>query len=226
MTQKIYLSRHGMTDHNRECANGNDVSHLAEARLIETGISQAIDLGKYLNSIIPSTDHVLFLLSDLKRTHETAHTVAYQMNRTIEDNLTSVVCTSDLNESIPLEFFAEPDLKKYPRAWDIWKKREDFGINARYLNSPHSLSIDEIALQGIYTISEIVKHHSEKTVIAILHEFLNFCMLERLRGVLDGITVTKMENCSLYVFERNDNILKVSVPYISRAEIKDTVNKL
>ncbi len=144
------------------------------------------------------------------------------MNLSLEDRFTDHVQSNNLNESVPRNFLIEPDKEKNLKKWLYWKSREDSGDNAKFL-AKNPFSIEEIANRGLSELNKYISNNSDKTIVAILHGCLNTCMLSNIQKKISGITHLRMDNCGLYEFKKDGDLVWVETGYKSNNDLSNYV---
>ena len=207
-TQKIYLTRHGITSRNifvKESSHPKkmQMSEKIENDLSDKGRTQARILGKYLREIMPASADVLFVTSKLIRTQDTAEIISKELGIPFQKQTYAT-----LNDMIPEEKINKIDSPGF-KQWYEYKKKE--GVIA---------TKKDIGKKIFSEILKISKANKNKTIFAALHQAVNEGLLEEADHPA-GTDYTHVENCSLVVLERTGNRISVVLKYISNEKMSN-----
>jgi len=186
---------------------GEDEVH--RTYLTKAGKIQAQILGEYLNEaqIIKPSEEVMFVTSELPRTHQTAQIIAGELGILLGD------CNHYASGVFDEQDLVEHELQEGDGLEKIEKLvREGYRKAAELGKTMHGM----LAMVG--------ESNENKTIIAVLHANVNLALMDYiLLNPHKDINNIGMGNCCLYELEREEGVLDIVESYLSNKEMEEAL---
>lgn len=190
----IYLIRHGESEANVDFQILKDRPDCS-IPLTSKGISQASDLGKWLETKLTDTP-LLVLHSPYKRTRDTMELATANLNVA---SLKEELCLTEIRFGLLEGLTTNEFLNRYPDAyWNFQKALKD-PTGSFYASRPQGESYFDVCMRVRHLVGDLLKAPKGLPILIFAHGGTNRCLQKELlkESVEYFVGLENQENCSV-----------------------------